>query len=158
MKLNSLVDRRCIRALYEASQAGVPVDLNIRGICCLVPGVEGVSENIRVNSVVGRLLEHSRIFSFERDGERTVLIGSADLMPRNLDTRVELVVPVEDQALKEDLLDTLERSLADETNSWELHPDRGWVRRRPSGPGPRSVQRELMTGHAARAAEAAQQA
>ena len=122
MKMNSLVDRRCIRALYRASQAGVPVDLNIRGICCLVPGVEGVSENIRVNSVVGRFLEHSRIFAFERDGETTVLIGSADLMPRNLDTRVELVAPVEDPALKEDLLDTLERSLADETNAWDLRP------------------------------------
>ena len=157
MKLNSLVDRRCISALYRASQAGVPVDLNIRGISCLVPGIEGVSENIRVCSVVGRFLEHSRIFSFERDGEATVYIGSADLMPRNLDTRVELVAPVEDPMLKEDLLDTLERSLADETNAWDLRPDNTWVRRTPSGPDPRSVQRELMTGHAARAAEAAQQ-
>jgi polyphosphate kinase len=157
MKMNSLVDRRCIRALYRASQAGVPVDLNIRGICCLVPGIEGVSEKIRVNSVVGRFLEHSRIFSFERDGESTVYIGSADLMPRNLDTRVELVVPVEDPALKEDLLDTLERSLADETNSWDLGSDNTWTRR-VRGPEARSVQRELMTGHAARAAEAAQSA
>jgi polyphosphate kinase len=153
MKLNSLVDRRCIRALYRASQAGVPVDLNIRGICCLVPGVPGVSENIRVNSVVGRFLEHSRIFAFERNGETKVYIGSADLMPRNLDTRVELVTPVDDPSLRDDLLDTLERSLADDTNSWDLGPDNVWRRRKQQGHEPRSVQRELMLGHQARAAE-----
>jgi polyphosphate kinase len=158
MKMNALVDRRIIRALYRASQAGVPVDLNIRGICCLVPGVDGVSENIRVVSVVGRFLEHSRIFAFQRDDATTIYIGSADLMPRNLDTRVELDAPVDDPQLKEDLLDTLERSLADETNAWELQSDRAWVRRTASGPQPRSVQRELMVGHAARAAEAAAQA
>ena len=153
MKLNSLVDRRCIRALYRASQAGVPVDLNIRGICCLVPGVPGVSENIRVNSVVGRFLEHSRIYAFERNGETKVYIGSADLMPRNLDTRVELVTPVEDPSLRDDLLDTLERSLADDTNSWDLGSDNVWRRRKQQGHEPRSVQRELMLGHQARAAE-----
>ena len=153
MKLNSLVDRRCIRALYRASQAGVPVDLNIRGICCLVPGVPGVSENISVNSVVGRYLEHSRIFAFERDGETKVYIGSADLMPRNLDTRVELVTPVDDPSLRDDLLDTLERSLADDTNSWDLGADGIWRRRTQQGHEPRSVQRELMLGHQARAAE-----
>jgi polyphosphate kinase len=158
LKMNALVDRRIIRALYQASQAGVPVDLNIRGICCLVPGLEGVSENIRVVSVVGRFLEHSRIFAFERNGSTNVYIGSADLMPRNLDTRVELVAPVDDPVLKEDLLDTLERSLADETNAWDLQSDHTWVRRTPSEPEPRSVQRELMLGHAARAAEAAQSA
>src|SRR6476620_3673251 len=155
MKMNALVDRRCIRALYRASQAGVRIDLNIRGICCLVPGVPGVSENIRVNSVVGRFLEHSRIFSFERDGETTVYIGSADLMPRNLDTRVELDAPVQDPVLREDLLDTLERSLADTTNAWDLGGDGVWVRREV-GDEPRSVQAELMVGHAARAAEAQQ--
>jgi polyphosphate kinase len=153
MKLNSLVDRRCIRALYRASQAGVPVDLNVRGICCLVPGVPGVSENIKVNSVVGRFLEHSRIYAFERNGETTVYIGSADLMPRNLDTRVELVTPVEDPSLRDDLLDTLERSLADDTNSWDLGSDNVWRRRTQQGHEPRSVQRELMLGHQARAAE-----
>jgi polyphosphate kinase len=153
MKLNSLVDRRCIRALYRASQAGVPIDLNIRGICCLVPGVPGVSENIRVNSVVGRFLEHSRILAFERNGETKVYIGSADLMPRNLDTRVELVTPVEDPSLRDDLLDTLERSLADDTNSWDLGPDNVWHRRTQRGHEARSVQRELMLGHQARAAE-----
>jgi polyphosphate kinase len=155
LKMNSLVDRRCIRALYRASQAGVRIDLNVRGICCLVPGVPGVSETISVNSVVGRFLEHSRIFAFERDGETTVYIGSADLMPRNLDTRVELVTPVSDPALREDLLDTLERSLADQTNAWDLAPDSVWRRRTTQDPEPRSVQSELMIGHQARAAEGA---
>jgi polyphosphate kinase len=155
MKMNSLVDKRCIQALYEASQAGVPIELNVRGPCGLRPGVEGVSENIRVVSVVGRFLEHSRIFAFERDGETTVYIGSADLMPRNLDTRVELVTPVRDETLAADLLDTLDRCFADDLNAWELNADGSYTRRTPAGPEPRSVQRELMTGHAARAAEAA---
>ena len=155
MKMNALVDKRCIRALYRASQAGVRVDLNIRGICCLRPGVEGVSENIRVVSIVGRFLEHSRIFSFARNGDDPVVyIGSADLMPRNLDTRVELDAPVEDEALRDDLLDTLERCFADDTNAWDLTSDGTWERRTP-GPEPRSVQAELMLGHGARAAEAA---
>src|SRR3954449_2986926 len=153
LKMNSLVDRRCIRALYAASQAGVPVDVNVRGICCLRPGVPGVSENIRVVSIVGRFLEHSRIYAFERDTSRQVYIGSADLMPRNLDTRVELLAPVRDGSLRADLLDTLERCFADDSNAWELAEDGGWTRRSPDGPEPRNVQRELMTGHAARAPE-----
>jgi polyphosphate kinase len=153
MKVNALVDRRCIRALYRASQAGVRVDLNVRGICCLRPGVEGVSENVRVVSVVGRFLEHSRIVAFERNGETTVYIGSADLMPRNLDTRVELMAPVEDPELKAELVDVLERSLADDTFAWELQEDWSWERRRP-GAEPRSVHRELMIRHAGRAADA----
>jgi polyphosphate kinase len=148
MKMNSLVDRRCIEALYRASQAGVRIDLNIRGICCLKPGVEGVSENIDVVSVVGRFLEHSRIYGFERGEERRYLIGSADLMPRNLDTRVELVVPVEAPALRAEIEDTLERCLADDTFAWELGADGGWERR--TG-GERSVHAEL----AARATERA---
>jgi polyphosphate kinase len=131
----------------------VPIDLNIRGICCLVPGVPGVSETIRAVSVVGRFLEHSRVFSFTRGDETRVLIGSADLMPRNLDTRVELLAPVEDPVLRDDVLDTLERSFADNTNAWDLQPDGAWVRRRADGPERRSVQRELMLGHTARAAE-----
>ncbi len=156
LKLNALVDRRCIRALYRASQAGVPVDLNVRGICCLRPGVAGVSENIRVVSVLGRFLEHARIFAFTRGEEVRVLIGSADLMPRNLDTRVELVAPVEDPALRDDLLDTMERSLADDTGGWDLGADGAWTKRTPGQPS-RSVQRELMAGHASRAAEGARE-
>jgi polyphosphate kinase len=154
MKMNSLVDRACIQALYRASEAGVPVELNIRGISCLRPGVPGVSENIRVVSIVGRLLEHSRIYAFERDEECTVYIGSADLMPRNLDTRVEMLTPVHDESLRADLLDTLDRCFVDNVNAWELSEDGTWTRRHADGE-PRSVQRELMAGHAARAAEAA---
>jgi polyphosphate kinase len=153
LKMNSLVDRRIIRGLYRASRAGVPVELNIRGICCLRPGVEGVSENITVVSVLGRFLEHSRVYSFERDDETRVLIGSADLMPRNLDTRVELITPVEDEAIRDDLLDTLERSLATDVSAWELGADGEWAKRTPADP-PRSVQRELMALHAARSSEA----
>jgi len=152
MKMNSLVDKKCIRALYRASQAGVQVELNIRGICCLVPGLPGVSENIMVNSIVGRFLEHSRIYGFERAGETRIYIGSADLMPRNLDTRVELLTPVDDEVLRADVVDTLERCFADDSNTWDLASDGTWTRRTP-GPEPRSVQRELMLGHLARASE-----
>jgi polyphosphate kinase len=154
MKMNALVDGRCIRALYAASQAGVQVDLNVRGICCLRPGVPGVSENIRVVSIVGRLLEHSRVFCFERDGEHTIYIGSADLMPRNLDHRVELASPVEAPAARAELLDTLERAFADNQNSWELDADGGWTRRTPApGEPPRSLQLELAELHSRRTAE-----
>ena len=155
MKMNSLVDRRCIRALYRASQAGVEVQLNVRGICCLRPGVKGISDNITVKSVLGRFLEHSRIYSFERDGEQHVLIGSADLMPRNLDTRVELIAPVEAPDVRDDVLDTLDRSLATDVWAWELRRDGRW-RRQEAGDPPRSVQRELMKLHAARASEGVQ--
>jgi len=152
LKMNSLVDARCIQALYEASQAGVRIDLNVRGICCLRPGVEGISENIRVSSIVGRFLEHSRIYVFRRGEESRVLMGSADLMPRNLDSRVELVVPVEEMALKADLMDVLERCFADNANTWELDSDGTWTRRQADGEE-RSVQEELMARHSARAAE-----
>ena len=156
MKMNSLVDRECIQALYRASQAGVPVEINTRGICCLKPGVPGVSENVRVVSVVGRFLEHSRIYAFERDGDCTVYIGSADLMPRNLDTRVELLTPIRDEPLRSDLVDTLDRCFADNTNSWELDAEGNYHRRTTGGSEPRNVQRELMAAHAAAAAEATQ--
>ncbi len=153
MKMNALVDARKIRALYEASQAGVQVDLNIRGICCLRPGIPGISENIKVQSVVGRYLEHSRVFAFQRDGETSVYMGSADLMPRNLDHRVELVTPVEDPTLRDEMVDVVERSLADNTNSWSLDADGRWTRREPGDEEPRNVQAELHEWHEARAAE-----
>jgi polyphosphate kinase len=137
MKMNSLVDRPCIDALYAAAVAGVRVDLIVRGICCLVPD----HENIRVVSIVGRFLEHSRLYAFRRNGERRYFIGSADLMPRNLDNRVELLVPVEDEGLRRELDDTLERCLADDTGAWELGGDGRWSRRQGRT---RSVQEELM--------------
>jgi polyphosphate kinase len=158
MKMNSLLDAPCIRALYRASQAGVQVDLNVRGICALRPGVEGVSENIRVVSIVGRFLEHSRIFSFERPGEQRIYIGSADLMPRNLYNRVELLAPVEDEANQEQLTDVLDRAFADNTSSWELGSDGVWSRRAANRDEARSLQRELLEGHAERAEAAARAA
>jgi polyphosphate kinase len=154
MKMNSLVDGRCIRALYRASQAGVQVDLNVRGICCLRPGVPGVSENIRVVSIVGPLLEHSRVYAFRRDERDTILISSADLMPRNLDHRVELAAPIEAEELRAELLDTLERAFADNQNSWRLDDEGGWERRTPAaGETPRSLQQELAELYARRASE-----
>ena len=152
MKMNSLVDRRCIRALYQASQAGVPIDINVRGICCLRAGIPGVSDNIRVVSVVGRFLEHSRVYGFERGDEQRWYIGSADLMPRNLDTRVELLTPVEDESLRAVIMDTIDGNLADDSFAWDLRADNSWERR--TG-GTRSVHRELMERALRAAAEAA---
>jgi polyphosphate kinase len=151
LKMNSLVDARCIRALYEASQAGVQVDLAIRGICCLRAGLPEVSDNITVVSVVGRFLEHSRIYGFHRGDERDYWIGSPDLMPRNLDTRVELLSPVTDETLRAELEDTLERNLADDTFGWELGPDGDWTRRTGAT---RSLHRELMERAVERASSA----
>jgi polyphosphate kinase len=158
MKMNSLLDPPCIRALYRASQAGVKVDLNVRGICALRPGVEGVSENIRVVSIVGRFLEHSRIYSFERPDETRVYIGSADLMPRNLYNRVELVTPVEDSSNRGQLTEVLDRAFADNSSAWELGGDGAWSRRAPDGEEPRSLQRELFKWHAERSEAAARSA
>jgi polyphosphate kinase len=150
LKMNSLLDASCIQALYRASQAGVKVELNVRGICALRPGVPGVSENIRVVSIVGRFLEHSRIYSFERKDERSIYIGSADLMPRNLYNRVELLTPVSDEALQEQLSDVLDRAFADNTSSWGLGEDGHWVRLTPDGSPARNLQDEMMELHAQR--------
>jgi len=131
LKMNSLVDTGMIEALYDASQAGVDIDLVIRGICCLIPGVPGVSDGIRVRSIVGRYLEHSRIFRFangDGPGRVHVLIGSADLMPRNLDRRVEALVSVDDPGLQARLDEILQVNLADDTLAWELGADGRWTK------------------------------
>jgi polyphosphate kinase len=153
IKINALVDRACIDALYLASRAGVRVDLNVRGICCLRPGVPGLSENIRAVSVVGRFLEHSRVYAFEYGGVRKVYISSADLMPRNLNNRVELAVPIEDPALRDEVLDVVELCLADNHNAWDLDARGVWKRRHPA-PGERVIdaQAELMRRHSSGAA------
>jgi polyphosphate kinase len=156
IKLNSLVDQRCIEALYKASQAGVKVELNVRGICCLRPGIPGVSENISVVSIVGRFLEHSRVYAFVRDGQTTVYMGSADLMPRNLDTRVELVVPLDDEDVRNEVLETVDLCLADTRNAWDLHADGAWERRIAVEGEVHDAQGELMRRHAARSADLTQ--
>ena len=144
-KMNSLVDPDMIAILYQASQAGVQIDLIIRGICCLRPGLKGVSENIRVTSIVGRYLEHSRIFYFDNGGDEKVFIGSADWMPRNLDRRVEAVTPVEDPRLIQELKTILEISLADNRQAWELQPDGSYIQRQPTeAEEERSSQQILM--------------
>jgi polyphosphate kinase len=128
IKVNSMVDEQIIDALYRASQAGVPVDIWVRGICALKPGVEGVSENIRVRSILGRYLEHSRIFMFDSGGDPQVFIGSADMMHRNLDRRVEALVRVVAPAHLKELNDFFELAMGDGTSSWWLGPDGEWTR------------------------------
>jgi polyphosphate kinase len=156
MKMNSLLDPPMIAALYRASCAGVEVELNVRGICALRPGVPGVSERITVVSVLGRFLEHSRIYAFERADEQPVYTGSADLMPRNLYNRVELVIPVEDDAIRAEMLDILDLSLAANVGAWDLDAAGGWTPREdPGGEATLEVQRQLIARYEARAAEAA---
>ena len=131
-KMNALVDPDIIQTLYEASQAGVEIDLIIRGICCLRPGIEGVSDNIRVISIIGRFLEHSRIFYFYNNGEEELYIGSADWMQRNLDRRIEAVVPIEDNEIFQNLKQMLDLMLLDNRQAWELQTDGHYVQRKTS--------------------------
>ena len=126
IKVNNLVDPEIIDALYRASRGGARIELIVRGICCLRPGVRNLSEGIRVRSLVGRFLEHSRVFRFGRGAGSRVFIGSSDLMPRNLDRRVEAVVPILDPGLKEQLERFLDLELADDTLAWELGRDGAW--------------------------------
>ncbi|HLG71702.1 MAG TPA: polyphosphate kinase 1 [Chloroflexota bacterium] len=142
-KLNQLSDPELIECLYVASQAGVRIDLLVRGLCCLRPGVAGLSENIRVFSLLGRFLEHSRIFSFHNGGDEEVLIGSADIMQRNLDYRVEVLMPVASAAIRRQLNAILEGYLADTRQTYELNPDGTYSRRQVSGRGV-DIQRRLI--------------
>jgi len=132
-KVNSLGDPRLIRCLYKASREGVKIQLLVRGICCLRPGVPGVSDNIEVSSVVGRFLEHSRVYYFHNGGEEEVYIGSADLMPRNIDHRVEVLVPILDRGLVRNLCDeVLSVYLADNVKSRHMQPSGSYTRKKPA--------------------------
>ena len=132
-KMNALVDPESIEALYRASRAGVEIELIVRGICCLRPGIPGISENIRVISIVGRFLEHSRLFYFANGGAEEFYFGSADWMQRNFDRRVEAVAPVEDTTLHERLRSLLRTCLEDNRLAWELAADGSWTQRTPNG-------------------------
>jgi polyphosphate kinase len=138
-KMNALVDPQVIRLLYEASQAGVKIDLLVRGICCLRPGIPGVSENIQVISVVGRFLEHNRIYYFRTGGEEEIYLGSADLMPRNINRRVELLFPLEGPELIRHVRDEiLALYLSDTVQGRQMQSDGTYVRRQTEA-GKRSV-------------------
>jgi polyphosphate kinase len=149
-KMNALVDKPMIQLLYAASQAGVKVDLLVRSICCLRPGIPDVSENIRVISVVGRFLEHSRVYYFHNNGQEEIYVGSADLMPRNIDHRVEVLFPIEDpdliRSLRDDILDVY---LNDSVKARRLMPDGSYERVKLKGDrSPLSSQAWLITHRA----------
>jgi polyphosphate kinase len=148
-KMNALVDPEIVDLLYRASQAGVEIDVIVRGLCCLRPGVPGLSEHIRVMSVIGRFLEHSRLYYFHNDGAPEVLFGSADLMPRNLDKRIEVLAPIESESVKRALHDEVLRAyLHGNVQAWDLTAEGTWVRRRPvDGAPPLEAQVALLTHH-----------
>jgi polyphosphate kinase len=141
-KVNAITDPKVIRALYKASMAGVKIDLIVRGMCCLRPGVPGVSQNIRVRSIVGRFLEHSRVYWFANDGEERFYLASADLMERNLDRRIETGFPIEGKKLQQRVRKELDLYLSDNTSAWQLQSDGQYLR--PSTTGQRNVQAQLL--------------
>ncbi len=145
-KMNALVEEGVIRALYAASEAGVKIDLIVRGACALRPGVPGLSQNIRVRSILGRFLEHHRVWYFENAGEQDVWLASADWMGRNLFRRIEVAFPVLDPALKKRVVDeALKISLADNCDAWELDPQGQWSKVKPR----RDAKRRACAGRTA---------
>ncbi|MFM6063081.1 MAG: polyphosphate kinase 1, partial [Microcystis panniformis] len=151
-KMNALVDKPIIEALYAASRAGVQIDLIIRGICCLRPGLPEISENIRVISIIGRFLEHSRIFYFYNDGQDEVYIGSADWMSRNLSRRVEAVTPIDEPAIAKELEEILGIMLSDNRQAWELQSDGSYIQRRPDNEGQESSTHVILMEKALKSA------
>ena len=144
-QMNAIVDAEIIRSLYRASQAGVKIDLIIRGICCLRPGIKGISENISVRSIVGRFLEHSRVFYFLHGGDELLFCSSADWMTRNLHFRVEACFPIEEKRPRDHVVRYgLMNYLSDNTQAWILQPDGSYKRSKPGGHKARSAQNTLL--------------
>ena len=152
IKVNNLTDEELIEELYRAAQEGAKIDIVARSICTLRPGVPGLSETIRVRSILGRFLEHSRFYIFDAGGRRTFLLGSADLMPRNLDHRIEVLTPVEDGRAQQDLLRAFDVLLADNASAWEMSSEGRWMKLRPKkGDRGRQAQQVFMRSARARA-------
>jgi len=143
-KMNALNDTGIIQELYRASRAGVQIDLVVRGHCRMRPGLEGFSENVRVYSILGRFLEHTRVYYFENAGDPEVFMGSADWMSRNLNSRVEAIVPVRHPLLRTRIVEVLNLTLSDERTAWELHPDGRYVQRTPSSEDTSGLQEQLI--------------
>jgi polyphosphate kinase len=144
-KMNALTEPQIIETLYKASQAGVKIDLVVRGICCLRPGLPGVSENIHVRSIIGRFLEHARVFHFHNDGAPQLYCASADWMNRNFFRRVEACFPIEDEKLRDRVLrESLTYYLGDNTQAWVLQHDGSYKRVKPGNQKPRSAQAMLL--------------
>jgi polyphosphate kinase len=154
-KMNALEDADAVRALYRASMAGVRVDLIVRDTCRIRPGLPGLSENIRVVSIVGRFLEHTRVYHFRNGGEEEYWIGSADAMERNLEHRVEVLVPVEDPKLRQDLRAMLDAQWNDHRSAWEMHPDGSYAQRTPEGKGEARGSQEVLIALAEKRAKEA---
>ncbi|MDD5412501.1 MAG: RNA degradosome polyphosphate kinase, partial [Methylobacter sp.] len=146
IQVNAIVEEQSIQALYRASQAGVKVKLIVRGVCCLRPGIPGVSENIEVRSIIGRFLEHARIYAFKNDGNQEVYASSADLMNRNMFRRVEICFPIENKKLQSRILQDLNLYLRDNTQSWLLQPD-GSYQQLLKAKDEESVQAQTMLMH-----------